>query len=784
MIIPYHGPEKCDVLIVGGSPHPVDEIGGAPFCGREGDLLDSLVGISGIEKTKSIGMVYVIREFVEKVSQKHISDNKQSTFDEIKKRKPKYVIILGAVALKALLNKSKITEFNGDIVEVDGVTYMVSLSPSSVYHNPQKLEILEDTFRKFGLYINGTLPNNEEKLNFFIIKGAKSFDRAKKLLESEKLAVSYDIESCGLNINDPLNKINIIGFGVEGCQFILPLCHDKSPFKDQPNKQKRMMRGLCKAITENKNIKEVVAHNGKFDNKMTFTRYGVRFPQTFDTMLASHILDENTPNGLKDLAKRFLNAVNYALEDGGKNEKSLKKLSTYNAYDVLFTRDLAIIQLGLFEKEPRVEKVFRKITMRASRAYEKAELHGIYIDPVKYAEVKEKMKKNVDEALSDLNSMVKYEINWNSSQQVGRLLFERLKLPVLEYTETGAPSTSGETVLPRLIDHHPIIAKLLRYREEKKLMEFITSWGEKMVNNRIHPNFLIHGTVTGRPSCKEPNVQQVPRNAMIRSLISAPPGWSLVEIDYNQAELRIVAMVSGDPTMMKSFIKGIDIHRLTASNVMNVPMNEVTSEHRKKAKAVNFGYVYGMWAKKFRDYARDKYGVTLTMSEAEEIRNLYFETYSYLDKWHAKQKKIVKRDGFVESLIGRRRRLPDIESPVKGIRMEAERQSINSPVQGFGSDLNVYGFTNVSEQVDNSVCIGVGTIHDAILFEIKNEALANVIPELVDIMTDYELVEREFDTVLTVPIDVEAKVGSWGKGITVYDEKDGLYTDLLEKLSS
>ena len=257
----------------------------------------------------------------------------------------------------------------------------------------------------------------------------------------------------------------------------------------------------------------------------------------------------------------------------------------------------------------------------------------------------------------------------------------------------------------------------------------------------------------------------------------------MCEADYSQAELRIAAIMSGDPTLKMCFQTGIDVHQKTASNVMGVPLEEVTKDQRKKAKAVNFGFLYGMSAKKFREYARDKYGVDYTEEEAIETRQRFFESYFALPTWHDRMRRLVKKYGYVRSLIGRKRNLPDIYSSDKKLAAEAERQAINSPVQGLGSDFNIYSLVRMAHTLDMSRIKIVGTVHDAILFEVRNDYLEEAVPIVVDIMTDMEHIERVFKTQITVPIDVEVKAGPWGSGEVVYDDINGVNFDKLKELS-
>jgi DNA polymerase I-like protein with 3'-5' exonuclease and polymerase domains len=674
-----------------------------------------------------------------------------------------------------------------------------------------------------------------------------------------------------------------------------------------------------------------------------------------------------------------------------------------------------------------------------------------------YTDAVKRSKEIVDKLSKELTKAC--DINWNSTQQVGAFLFEKLKLPVLERTAKGKPSTNSENVLPRLKEHHPIVGTLLEYREQIKLQQFLTSWGDLMdKNGRLHPSFKIHGTVTGRlclregtpimvpggtkpieqvkegdlvysydndlkitlkkvkhsgytglrecyrvhwigqghhtegyidatdnhpirltdgrylrvdqlkggkfikwrgryhrgervlalhrsiydgrnylhctgikgklrearvvfesvnnwspehihhqdgnslndypsnlkglshsehcslhackdskemyrrgvisggivkankisveiqkdkyerrfskeqieqalkdgkgikkaanilncgyealrkrmddykidydgrkynnhmithieklpnfypvydievegthnfianeicvhNSCVDPNFQQVPRDPFIRSLIAAPEGWTFFEADYSQVELRVAAMLSNEKNMKLAYQTGEDLHRKTASATMGIPPEKVTKEDRKKAKAVNFGFLYGMSYRKFKDYARDKYGVNLTEEEAKKFRERFFDLYPDLLTWHERQRRLVAKYKFVRSPLGRKRRLPEVDSPDKAVKAEAERQSINSPVQGFASDLCLFSLIRVKEELPQKDIKIVGLVHDAMLGMVRTEKKEALLPKVKEIMEDMRTVEEIFDTQISVPIEVEIKVGPWGKGV-------------------
>lgn len=251
-----------------------------------------------------------------------------------------------------------------------------------------------------------------------------------------------------------------------------------------------------------------------------------------------------------------------------------------------------------------------------------------------------------------------------------------------------------------------------------------------------------------------------------------------VEADFSQIELRIVAYISRDPTMLHLYQTGQDIHRATASWVLGVPFEQVSKDDRKKAKAVNFGFVYGMGAPKFVSTAFEKYELIFSLDEAKAIRKSFFAQFAGLTAWHNRQRRLVHKYGRVQSPLGRIRHLPDIRSEDQGVRAEAERQAINSPVQSFGSDLTMLSMILIEQEFNHRKISGVciGTVHDALLYEIKTEDVRRALPVIKDTMQNLPLFEL-FDVEVDVPIIADLKVGThWGTAreleeAEVYDYK-------------
>lgn len=786
------GPSKAKVMVVNSYATEQDEQEGA-----------AVMPSSLVERLRAIGLdpekVYYTNAIKcacprgTKYKVGDIKKCKQHLDKEIAAVQPTYVLVLGAQALKATVDGS-ITELNGVMVEKEGIKYMPSYSPGIVYRDPGKAPFVEKAMNNFKAMMEGSLEGLPE-LDIRLITNMRELKRAfHHLRDNNYLHLSYDIETTGLVRFE--DEVNLFGFGNDQVQYIIPLEARYSPLKGARLAQRKLIRTCVNWL--NRNAKALVAGNGKFDDLFLKYRFGVKPNITFDVVLASHILNENTPNGVKENAVLECNAPEWDVDKDLKTGKyetreKYQEYLTYLGYDIYYEYKLYRVFHKKLKQDRALMKLFYHLYMPGIISYETVEEHGVFIYPQQFKKVRKHLESEREAIEKQLLKLAKHEVNWNSPAQIQKLLYEELKLPVIETTESGSPSTS-EATLMQLRDKHPIVELILKYRGVNiQISHFIDGWINRMWGRRLFPNFKLHGTVTGRTSCTDPNLQQVPRDPIIRNLVGAPEGWSVVEIDYSQAELRIAAIMSGDETMKRIYQTGGDIHTHTYEMITGEKVSDdkyIKKEQRKKAKAVNFGFVYGMGWRKFKIYARDNYGVDLTDKEAEQWRERFFQAYHSLPKWHSKQRRIVQSIGQVRSPIGRLRRLPDIYSTDKSKKAEAERQSINSPVQGFGSDLTILGMSEIMGNaqyydpdyvLDKDKFFVIGTVHDATLFEVKNDYLMEFCPRAKHILEHPKALEDVFHFDTDVPIVADVAVGrSWGAGIELHMEEGGDWQDQLK----
>lgn len=334
-------------------------------------------------------------------------------------------------------------------------------------------------------------------------------------------------------------------------------------------------------------------------------------------------------------------------------------------------------------------------------------------------------------------------------------------LKVIERTKKGAPSIGIDTLSNYV--GNDCVDTLLEYKRISKLITFIESWEDLQVDGKIYPSFNITAR-TGRTTCNSPNLQQCPQDSYVRNLIEARPGWKLAELDYSQLELRVASWLSGDTNMQHAYQSGSDLHSKTTELLFGDTSglsHDEQKRRRTQSKSANFGFLYGMVAKTFIAYAKG-YGLELTQEDSEKIRADFFNAYPRLLVWHEECKEFARQHGYIESPIGRKRWFDNINGYDFKKRSADERQAINSPVQGFGSDLCTSALAEIvfSKELDHTRFNVLGSVHDAILFEIKDDYVDELVPKLQSIMENPPIVEG-LDVPIPLVADVEVS-SCWG----------------------
>lgn len=553
--------------------------------------------------------------------------------------------------------------------------------------------------------------------------------------------VVMDIETTGLDRYK--DKINVVGVYLPQYE-IYRYFYESQPLQDFLN-----------TIPE----PFFVWQNGKFDTLFLETSWGTPlYPINMDVMILAYCLEMGERKGLKILAQRHLGVPDWDISKKEKLKLS-DSLLPYLECDLKYTWQVGCKLMHDAMTHPeseRILKLYNGIALPSYLTYRNVERRGIQVDVARLQQMIPEYNARSEALLTKLKQVA--DINWNSTAQVQEVLIGQMGLPVLKRTQKGVPSIDAEVLKDYAHMGYEIAKLLAEYKRVTKDMgTFLKPWLEKAVNGRLHPTFNVDTVRTGRTSCQDPNLQQVPRDKVLRTLFTARPGYVLFECDYSQVELRIAAHYADEHKMKEIYNNNGDIHHNTATIVTG--KENVDKEERRKAKAVNFGFLYGMSAKKFVDYAKTSYGVYVTEAEATEIRNRYFAMYKDLNKWYANQKRLCVRDGGVYTLFGRFRALPEIYSDNYKDKGSAERCSINTPVQSSASDILLSSMIEIDQTLPE--CWVVGTVHDSVLIEVPANKVEEYKTRIHHIMTHPQLLNY-FGIKLSVPLEVDIGVGNWG----------------------
>jgi len=542
----------------------------------------------------------------------------------------------------------------------------------------------------------------------------------------------------------------------------IPLGHSVLPIEaSQPQMSIGILaRHLAPILRDSSILK--IGHNLKFDRKVLL-KYGLVFEEpTFDTLIASYLLNpDKRSHGLKNLAMDWLGLQMTHLEELiGKGKEQI----TFDEIDIdTATRYAAAdadITLQLWEKlAPKLEEtglfpLFRNIEMPLSTVLIEMEQTGVRIDANYFRELARQMEADLNRLRERIIELAGVNFNPSSPKQVAEVLFEHLKLQPKRKGKTGY--STGVEVLEELAGEHELPRLILEYRQYEKLKNTYVDVLPSAVNpvtGRIHTTFNQTMAATGRLSSSDPNLQNIPvRTELGRSIrkgfIPSHDNYCLLSADYSQIELRILAHVSRDPELVSAFQNNKDVHALTASKIFGVAAEDVTEQQRDQAKVVNFGIIYGMSAAGLSQRLR------IPLEDAKRFIAQYFEAYHGVKKWIDETLENARKQGFVMTLSGRRRYLPDINSQNYNARSAAERIAINAPIQGSSADMIKLAMLSIHRWLKDS---GLRTrmiiqVHDELIFDTPEKELDLVVPTVARLMEE------------ALPLDVPVKVDvKWGK---------------------
>ncbi len=586
---------------------------------------------------------------------------------------------------------------------------------------------------------------------YYLIENEKEIEELIAKIRDRKF-YSFDTETTGI---DPLIS-NLVGMSfslTKNEAYYVPAPNDFEAAKELVTK--------FKDILESDEIVKI-GQNIKYD-MLVLRKYGVILDgPIFDTMIAHYLLNPELRHNMDYLAETYLKYQTIHIDEligpKGKNQKNMSQLQPAQIVDYAAEDADVTLQLKeIFEKEiesNQLSQLLYEIELPLLKVLCEMEANGVRVDKNALKESSIVLTNKLQEVEKEIIELAGYEFNINSSRQVGEILFERLKvIEKAKKTKTGQYTTSEET-LEGIKDKHPIISKILQYRGLKKLLSTYIDALPELINpetGKIHTSFNQATTATGRLSSTNPNLQNIPirdeEGREIRRAFIPDEGCTFLSVDYSQIELRIMAHLSQDPSMIEAFVEDQDIHAATAAKIYKIGINEVSKDMRRKAKTANFGIIYGISVFGLADR------LTIPRSEAKELIDGYFATYPQVKKYMEESIQIAKNQGYVETIFGRKRFLPDINSKNAIVRGYAERNAINAPIQGSAADIIKVAMVNIAKRFKNESIRSkmILQVHDELNFSVFNEELSHV----------EQVVKEEMENAiqLLVPLKVETGTG-------------------------
>lgn len=688
--------------------------------------------------------------------------------EAIRKHKPEAVLPLGAEAAKQVFGQPvKITKVRGLPARTEEfgakVLILPLLNPLMAVMYPQHEAVIAADCATLGRLVDSGY--DTERAADAVLGDYQIIDDLQFLIDARPEVLGYDTENTGLRWFAPDAATLTMQFCIEpGKAYLLPWDHPdmKKSGREKHRLKKQLRELLCNPGTR------VVGQNAKYDAVYTYAQTGIRYPIGGCTLMLATLLDENaTTKNLDDLVKRWVpelggyaDSFNASVDKGNMIALPLdEKFVNYAAGDADAVLRLERVLYDELKQDPKLLNHYHRVTIPGLNAFASMELRGMHIDEDQIDAFEEQMAISLAETKKSLLARVprsikrkhielkknKGELSFTRPDFLQDILFHHedgLRLKPKVFTKTTAkldparrvPSISTKDHLPYFYDEHPFVFELAEYIKASRILTAnVQGFREKyLFDGLVRPVYNLHVAVTGRSSSDSPNGQNYPKRGptakAYRRMFVAPPGCVMLEADLSQAELRIAADMANDPTMIRIYQENGDIHAFTACDTLGVTMeqfNKLSKDERAaarfKAKAVNFGFIYGMGWRKFIAYAKTQYGVTFTEREAQRIRTAFFARYFKLQEWHTAMREYARRHKFVRSYSGRIRHLPMIDSVDDGIRSEAERQGINAPVQEFGSSLGVMACGRMHEELDPQYLFLVGFVHDALYAYVPEE---------------------------------------------------------------
>lgn len=826
--ISVSGSRNSKYLVVTSSPYSNDNaIRGSHFGGEASRVFTQAMKEAGFSKDEFVFHAHIKCSYVKDTFNTADKNNiwkscRENFLRVVEQMNPEVIICLGADAARTVYGRAKkITKIRGLIdhsEEFDCHVYSM-YDPVYVANYPQHWGVFRADFQTLSRLDQHDY--DQVSASGELVGEYEIVDDLQFLIDQAPTEIALDVETEGLRWQDKDKKLLTIQVSTApGNGYLISWDHPEAPAGGRlKRKLRRQLRELlCRPECS------VFGQNIKFDALWMITRTGVRIRIDHDTLLLSTLHDENNNNkDLSTLVKMHVpemagydDVFNATYDKSKMNEVPLSAMLSYGAGDTDACFRLKEFYIDKIQSDDKLWHNYRRVVIPALNAFVRIELRGMICEETRLKELELELEDHVLELERDLMSQVPNSIKRKHIDVGGRgkgLRFSRgalildilfmhkdgFKLQPRQFTKgtknlkdvsQRIPSTSSKGHLPYFFDECPFTEQLAEYKKLDRLLgTSIKKFRENyLMDGMIYPSYLLHGTVTGRVASRDPNGQNFVKRGKFakkyRRIFIPPPGYVYLKSDLSQAELRIVADMANERHMIDIYNSGGDIHRSTALIVTGMTEEQFSAMSedeqdlaRFRAKAVNFGEIYGMWWKSFRVYAKTQYGVEFSEAEAQRICEEFFERYPGLKPWHESMKSFARKNGFVRSYCGRVRHLPTLYSSEEYIRKSAERQSINSAVQCFGSNLGVIALSDIEAEIDPQYLAVNGFVHDEIC-AIAPIEYAEWAAKTMKYYMERLDIKKEFGIDMQVPIIADVTMGLSGgeqyelKGLDIYEDYD------------
>ena len=818
--------EDGELMVIGDFPSDHDDKNNTLMAGVKDALVFNILNNVLNVPTEKIYKTYALKcrgDYESKPGNKEINACYPYLLAEIKRIRPKAILLLGDLPTQAVLKLKGIVKLRGSVhtleiedeLEPFSVRVVPTFSPGYIEYNQHMLKTFAEDINK-AYNLSQGIEEKRDVSRITHVETIKDFLQLIRYIKQTGIC-SFDYETSeiddkGLGVHDPDFKVTLISASFQhGSAWTIPMDHHESPFDGDDLLD--IWHTWNTEVLQNPAIHKI-AHNAKFEMHVSrkFGCTGIQ-GRLDDTMLMHHLIDETLPHGLKTIVDTYFpgfegyeDLVKAAAKQVGWEKIPMKLLSPYGGTDADLTLRLRDLFEAILLADEKLYRIYRNLTMYANRALFEAEARGMKIDKealltnirraedlIKIQETKLRKHKKVlnyesvtkeranyekqviledrvqmlqgnfdaqiekgtkkpgrkmlDEAIQLLRELkigaISYHdpINFGSPDQLGTLLYEPhgfgFRRPYDRKKRKEFDGTAKD-ILKALPDKSGFIEELMLWRSlNKTLSTYLTGVYDRLDEyGYIHTSFLIHGTTSGRLSSRNPNLQNLPNisklldalaievTGMVKKAFVPPPGHNIVQADYSQAELRIIADFANEQTMLTAYANKQDIHVITAAKFVKVTvedffklLKEEQKRWRTNAKAGNFGLIYGMSAEGLVEYAKANYNVILTLDQAKVWRNDFFDLYPALLDYHDMYIAKAQKFGYVRTLYGRKRHTPEINNPDDYIRSMDERVAINSPIQGTAGEFTIFALALLRDRLDPRILM-VNTVHDSIIFYI------------------------------------------------------------------